>query len=41
MARVDFFVESWREIGYGKGTLVWLLQPKFFIKGNFEKALPE
>ena len=30
MARVDFELDSWQQVGYGKGRLVWLLQPKFF-----------
>lgn len=27
-ARIDFDVESWRSVGFGAGTLVWLVTPK-------------
>jgi len=30
MARIDFELDSWQQVGYSKGRLVWLLQPKFF-----------
>ena len=29
IARVDFRVESWSQLDYDRGDLVWLLQPKF------------
>ena len=35
VCRIDFFTPSWRNIGYGEGSLCWMLQPKFFLKGNF------
>lgn len=28
MARIDLAVASWKETGFGKGTLVWLVSPK-------------
>jgi phosphohistidine phosphatase len=28
VARIDFEVESWRDLKFGRGTLVWLLTPK-------------
>ena len=30
MARLDFEIDTWEQVTYGQGTLVWLLQPKFF-----------
>ena len=27
-ARIDFDVESWAEVGFGRGTLAWLVTPK-------------
>ena len=32
MARIDFEIDSWKQAAYGKGTLVWLLQPRFFTQ---------
>jgi phosphohistidine phosphatase len=34
MVRLDFAVESWSQVDYGIGKLVWLLQPRFFIGGE-------
>ncbi len=28
MARIDFDVDSWKEVGFGGGTLIWLVTPK-------------
>lgn len=28
MARIDLAVASWKEAGFGKGTLVWMVSPK-------------
>ena len=36
MARIDFGVGSWKEVEYGKGSLVWLLPPKVFTQGEFD-----
>ena len=30
MARIDFDLASWKQLEYGKGRLIWLLQPRFF-----------
>ncbi|MGF1600724.1 MAG: histidine phosphatase family protein [Thermosynechococcaceae cyanobacterium] len=30
MARIDFEIETWPQVREGQGTLIWLLQPKFF-----------
>jgi phosphohistidine phosphatase len=38
MARIDFDVEAWKDVEYGKGALVWLIPPKLFTKGDFEFA---
>jgi phosphohistidine phosphatase len=38
MARIDFDVEEWKSVAYGKGLLVWLLPPKLFTKGEFDFA---
>jgi len=38
MARVDFGASSWKEVAPGKGTLVWLVPPKLFTRGEFEFA---
>ena len=35
MARIDFDVEEWKEVGQGSGELRWLYQPSFFSKGEF------
>ena len=35
VCRINFFTSSWKDIDYGKGILCWMLQPKFFLKGNF------
>ena len=32
MARIDFLVESWAEIRFGNGMLVWLVTPKMLKK---------
>ena len=32
---IDLGVDKWRDATFGHGALVWLLQPKFFVKGNF------
>ena len=31
MVRVDFELGGWDQINYGEGTLIWLLQPRFFM----------
>ena len=36
MARLDFEVNKWSDVGFGTGSLRWMLQPAFFTKGNFE-----
>ena len=41
LARLDFPVESWRDVGFGAAELVWLLQPKFFTKGDFDDLLED
>ena len=38
LARLDFRVESWNQLDYDRGNLVWLLQPKFFT--NFPGIRP-
>lgn len=35
LARIDLGVGKWRDADFGYGALVWLLQPKFFLKRNF------
>ncbi len=35
LARVDLAVPGWPAVTFGRGELVWLLQPKFFTKGRF------
>ncbi len=32
MVRIDFEIGSWEQVEYGKGALVWLLQPRFFVQ---------
>ena len=32
---IDLGVDKWRDATFGHGALVWLLQPKFFVEGNF------
>ena len=32
---IDLGVDKWRDATFGRGALVWLLRPKFFVKGNF------
>ena len=32
MARIDFEIDAWEQVEYAKGTLVWLLQPRFFTQ---------
>lgn len=39
VARVDLSIKSWRDIAPGKGKLIWLLQPKFFCKGNWTEGI--
>lgn len=39
MARMDFRLDSWKDIAFGSGELVWLLQPRFFTDGQFEGLL--
>ena len=38
MARLDLDVARWRDATFGSGVLVWLLQPKFFVEGDFPLA---
>ena len=38
LARLDLDVARWRDTTFGSGVLVWLLQPKFFVEGNFPLA---
>ena len=35
LARIDLEVPGWHAVTFGRGELVWLLQPKFFTKGKF------
>ncbi len=35
LARIDLAVPGWQAVTFGRGELVWLLQPKFFTKGKF------
>ena len=35
LARIDLEVPEWHAVTFGRGELVWLLQPKFFTKGKF------
>ena len=35
LARIDLTVPGWHAVTFGRGELVWLLQPKFFTKGKF------
>ena len=35
LARLDLDIARWRDATFGCGALVWLLQPKFFVEGNF------
>ena len=32
MARIDFEIDAWNQVEYGQGTLIWLLQPRFFTQ---------
>lgn len=32
MVRIDFEVESWSDINFGRGELIWFLQPRFFTQ---------
>jgi phosphohistidine phosphatase len=36
MVRIDLAVESWAEVDFNRGTLVWLLPPKLLQKAGFE-----
>lgn len=36
MVRIDFPVERWRDIGFGRGTLMWLIPPKLLQKGGVD-----
>lgn len=36
MVRIDFELERWEQVGFGRGQLAWLLIPKFFTEGDFE-----
>jgi phosphohistidine phosphatase len=33
VARIDFEIESWQEVDFGHGILIWLLTPKL-LKGT-------
>ena len=35
MVRLDFDVDSWTQVAYGQGTLIWLLPPRLFTEGKF------
>lgn len=35
LVRIDLEVASWNAVNFGKGELVWFLQPKFFTRGTF------
>ena len=35
MVRIDFDVNAWNQVDFGRGALIWLLQPKFFTQGKF------
>ena len=39
LARLNLDVARWRDIAFDCGALVWLLQPKFFVEGDFPLAL--
>ncbi len=39
MARIDLSVDAWADLAPGCGELAWLLQPKFFTKGDFGELL--
>lgn len=32
MARIDFELDTWKQVEYGQGRLIWLLQPRFFTQ---------
>jgi phosphohistidine phosphatase len=32
MARIDLAVERWRDVAYGKGSLVWMVTPKLLAR---------
>lgn len=36
MVRIDFEAGGWSQVTWGSGQLIWLLQPKFFTKGQFD-----
>jgi len=36
IARIDLAIEEWREVDYGKGTLVWLVTPKLLERIGWE-----
>lgn len=36
LVRIDFDVESWRDVDFGAGELVWLVPPKLFTEGDFD-----
>ncbi|PSN19645.1 hypothetical protein C7271_06250 [filamentous cyanobacterium CCP5] len=36
MACISFEAANWRSVCFGSGQLKWLLQPKFFTKGDFD-----
>ena len=36
MLRIDFDVDSWKEVAYGGGRLAWMIPPRLFTDGDFE-----
>lgn len=36
MLRVDIEAESWKDVDFGAGRLVWHIPPRFFTDGDFE-----
>ncbi len=36
MVRIDFEVESWKSVDYGRGALIWIVPPKLFTQGKFD-----
>jgi phosphohistidine phosphatase len=38
LVRIDFDVEKWSDVAYGRGLLAWLIPPKLFTEGDFDFA---
>jgi hypothetical protein len=36
LARVDFAVDSWRQVRLGSGVLIWFVTPKLLARVGFD-----